>query len=517
MELNSPRTRPWWWSDTALLAYLAFARVVLHLLSSFNAYGYFRDEFYYLACANHLDWGYVDHPPLSIWILAATRAALGSSAFAIRLPAVLAEAATVFLTGLIARELGGGRFAQWLSALAYLFMGAALAIGSLFSMNAFDFFFWAAGMWILARILRTDNPRLWVAFGAVAGLAMMNKISIGFFAFGVVAALLATPYRRHFLSRWIWIGAAIAFLIFLPHVLWQIAHGAPTLEWMSNARKKIAPSSPTDFVLGQLMIGNPFTAVVWLIGLAWLLAAKAARPYRALGLAYVVIVILMIVQQAKDYYLSPAYPMLYAAGGVAIERWAASRRRRLVWLKPALAAWLVAGGLLMLPIALPILPPEAFIRYTAAIRFKPTASERNELGELPQYLADRFGWEEMARTVASVYRSLAPEDRARCLLAAGNYGEAGALEFYAAKYGLPPVVCGHNNYWLWGAGDAPCEMLISVGESRERMLAMFEDVTEAARLTSRFAMPYETKQPILICRKPRKPLKSIWPEVKHFI
>jgi len=509
--------RAWWWSATALLAWLALAKMLLHFLTTYNAYGYFRDELYYIACANHLDWGYVDHPPLSIWILAATRALLGDSLFAIRLPAVLAGSATIFLTGLIAREMGGGRTAQWLAALGCFVMGTSLALSTFFSMNAFDFLFWAACMLILVRLFRTDRPKLWLALGVVAGAAMMNKISIGFFAFGVVIGLLLTPHRRHFASRWIWAGAGIAFLIFLPHIVWQVANGAPTLEFIRNAREKIAPSTPWGYILEQIMAGNPFTAPVWLLGLTWLLAARAARPYRALGIAYVAILVLFIVQQAKGYYLAPAYPMLLAAGAVAIERWMAPRR--LVWPQWALGGLLAAGGAFGLPLAVPLLPPETFIQYTEALGFRPTTGERSDAGALPQYLADRFGWEEMAAAVARVYQSLPPEDRARCSLGASNYGEAGALEFFGPRYGgLPRVLCAHNNYWLWGVGDAPHEVLIMVGESRERMLELYDEVTEAARTNALYAMPYENDQPILICRKPKRPLgdKDVWAQAKHY-
>jgi len=504
-----------WTSATALLACLALFKMLIHFVNN-GAYGYFIDELYYIACSKHLAWGYVDHPPLSIFILTITRALLGDSLFAIRLPAVLAGAASVFLTGRMARELGGGRFAQCMAALAYMAMGVPLATTTFFSMNAFDHLFWISCALIVIRIVRTDNPKLWLAFGLVAGFAMLNKISIAFLAFGIVVGLLATPHRKQFLSPWIWLGGAVAFVIFLPHVIWQITHDFPTLEFMSNAKKyKITPMSPLAYLGGQIVEANPLTLPIWLAGLIYFLFAKSAKSYRVLGLAYLAVLLLFIIQQVKVYYLGPAYAMLAAGGAIAIE--GVAQRRQWRWLKPALFGFVSVGGAWMAPLVLPILPPETYIRYGSLTGIQPPKEERGRMAELPQYLADRFGWENMVVTVARVFTALPPQDRARCAILAGGYGEAGAVDFFGPRYGLPKAISGHNNYWLWGPGDATGEVVISIGSSRERLLEFFETVEQADIIVSPYAMPRETNLPVYVCRHLKRPVEEVWPQLKHFI
>lgn len=518
---NTPHPR-FWSSATALLLGLAFAKVLLHCLTNGN-YGYFRDELYYIACSDHLAWGYVDHPPLSLLVLKVTRLLFGDSIFAIRLPVVLAGAACVVMTGLLAREMGGGWFAQLVAALAYAVNAVSMAMGTFFSMNAFDHLFWIACAWLAIRIVRTENPKLWLAFGAVAGIAMLNKISIGFFGFGIVVGLLLTSQRRQFLSPWIWAGGAIAFVIFLPHILWQFANDFPTLEFISEGRQhKIAHVSPLRYLLDQVIDTNPHTVPVWLIGLACLLFARSARPYRFLGFAYLAILTLFIVQKAKAYYLAPAYPMLYAMGAVAIERfiqWPGSDRPRRALLRSLLRAGIVAflllGGVLVAPMAVPILPPETCLRYQEMLGFEPPREEVGHTAALPQHFADRLGWENMVAEVAAVYRSLSPEERARCVIFADNYGQAGAVDFFGPKYGLPKAICAHNNYWLWGYRDATGEIVIWLGRGTENSEEVFEHVERAATVVSPHAQ--ETNVPILICRGLKRPVKEVWPELKGFI
>ena len=513
------------WSKSSawlLLGLPAFAKVLLHFLTNGN-YGYFRDELYYIACSDHLAWGYVDHPPLSILILKITRLIFGDSIFAIRLPVVLAGAASVVLTGLIAREMGGGRFAQFTAALAYMVMGVSLAMPTFFSMNALDHLFWGLCALIVVRIIRIENPRLWLVFGLVAGIGMMNKISMGFFGFGIVVGLLLTAQRKQFGSPWIWVGGAIAFLIFLPHVLWQSANGWPTLEFMSNAREhKIVPVLPLQYLMGQVLDTNPLTVPVWLAGLGYLLFTGKGRPYRFLAIAYLAILLLFIVQKAKGYYLAPAYPMLYGAGAIAIEnfiRRPTTDRPRPAWISGLLSTGvlllLVIGGAIIAPMAVPILPPESYLRYQKMLGFEPPREEVGHTAELPQHFADRFGWEAMVAEVAKVYNSLSPEDRARCEIVCRNYGEAGAIDFFGPRHGLPKAICGHNNYWLWGPRDATGEVVIALGWLRGEHEELFEQVEQAATIVSPYAL--ERNVPIHVCRRVKRPIKDVWPELKGFI
>lgn len=508
-----------WKSHAVPLAVPLLLKAGLHA-ASFWRYGYFRDELYYIACSDHLALGYVDQPPLSIFLLKIVRLVLGDSLFAIRLLAVLAGAAAIVLAGLIARRLGGGRFAQFLAALAValgpIFLSNA---GRYYSMNALDIFFWALAGYLAILIVQTDNDRLWPVFGLVAGLGLLNKYSLGFFIIGLAAGFLLTPERRRLFRARFWAGAAIAALLVLPHVIWEIKTGFPSLEFMRNAsRFKNMHLAPGSFFLGQIAEVGAAAAPLWLAGLYFFFFYKKGKSFRFLGWMYVVVLLLMILQNAKVYYLTPIYPMLLAGGAVLLEDIARKGR----WLKPAAAALVVIGGALSVPIAVPILPLNAYLAYQDFLGFKPPQEERSEVGILPQHYADMFGWPEMAETVADIYGRLSPEEKADCMIYTRNYGEAGAIDFFGKAYGLPRAVSGHNNYWLWGFRGWKGKVAIIWGNSRDAAASrkdlegLFEKVEFAATTSSPLSMPYENRRAIFLCRGIKVPFKDIWPREKNF-
>jgi hypothetical protein len=514
--------RRFWLSGTALVVYCALARVVLHLLT-FARYGYFRDELYYIACSKHLAWGYVDQPPFSIFLLRAARMLLGDSLLAIRLLPLLAGVAVIFLAGMIARTLGGGRTAQGLAAFAALaspvIQGNA---GRFFSMNAFDIFFWSLAAYILALIIRNERPRLWLAFGVVAGLGLLNKYSMGFFLFGVAIGLLLTRQRRQFGSKWLYLGGLLAFLIFLPHLFWEMAKGFPSLEFMRNAATlKNTPLTPINFFLGQLLdvgIGNVPT---FLLGFVFLLALEKGNPFRLFAWAYAAIFVVMALQNGKPYYMSPFFPLLFASGAVGIEL--AAAKNRLKWLIPALAAFTLIGGIITTPFSLPVLSLPGFIRYQESLGQKPQWNERSEIGILPQQYADEMGWEEMTAQVAELYKRLTPAEQGDCWIFLRNYGEAGAIDFFGPKYGLPRAACAHNSYWYWGFPDWKGSAAIIFGTSRDidenfrDLRSHFEQVELGATTRCDLAMPYENRRPIFICRRAKFSLRNIWDSERFFI
>jgi hypothetical protein len=505
--------------DLAVLSYLSLSKLLLHFLTN-HAYGYFRDELYYLACGEHLAWGYVDQAPLIALVARVTRALFGDSLFAIRFFPAVAGACLVFVTGLIARELGGRRFALVLASIAVIVAPGYLALNTLLTMNAFEPLVWALCAYLLVRILKTGDARLWPWFGAVAGIGLMNKHSTLVFGFAVAVSLLLTPARKYFLSKWLWLGGAVALVIFLPNVLWQIAHDFPTVEVLRNADKnQNLPVSPLEFFKGQLQLVQPLTFPVWAAGLWFYLGTKSGRPYRALGWTYAVMFALMIVMRAKIYYLLPAYPILFAAGAVWWENFfarLAQRRRAWRWLKPATVAALLVGGATTAPLALPVLPVETFIRYQRALGLEAPRTEKLRLAELPQHFADMFGWQEMTETVARVYKSLPAEERPRCAIFAGNFGEAGAIDFFGARYGLPKSIGKHQNYFLWGPREYTGECVITVGERLEGVQKSFDRVELAATFSHPYVLPHENNLPIFVCRRPKAPLKEIWPRVKCY-
>ena len=435
-------------TESVLIAVFSAIALLVHLLTN-GRYGYFRDELYYIACARHLAFGYVDQPPLSILLLRLSQLLLGDSLFALRLLPALAGAAIVALTGIIARELGGHAWAIALACAGSLCALFNLAVANFFSMNAFEPLFWMGAVYLVIRIINGGSPTLWVWFGVLLGFGVENKHSTVFFGAGILVGLLLTPERRHFPKKYIWLGGLIAFVIALPNVLWEARYHWPTYELLNNiahSNKNVA-LSPVEFIAQQVKFMNPATFPLWLGGLVWLFGSRAGRRYRAIGIIYVVTLGEFIILHGKSYYLAPAYPMLFAAGGVAIERVFAVRLR---WLKPALLAIILLGGALFAPVIVPILSPDKLVGYMRAIHFQPPRTETSHTAALPQIFADQFGWEEMAGSVAHVYHHLQPEDEKRVAIFCQNYGEAGAIDFFGPKLGLPPPISGHQNYFLWG-------------------------------------------------------------------
>ena len=497
--------------DIAVLVIPALIKVILHL-ATYKGFGFFSDEFYCIACSKRLAWGYVDHPPLSILLLRADRWLFGDSLFSIRLLPALAGGATVLLTGLLARRLGAGKFGQLLAQVCALVAPVYLAFSHTYSMNVFDTVFWLAAFYILVLIFDGGSTKLWVAFGLVAGLGLQNKITLLALGFGLVVGLVLTRQRRHFLSGWFWLGGALAGLIFLPYVLWQIPNGWPTLEFMHNARlyKMVKPSFPGYF-FGEIMEMHPFTFPVWLAGLGLLLISRTYRKYQALGWCYLAALVLFVVTGGKTYYLASVYTMLLAFGALWFEQ-VVSRRA----LRVALMTVIMAGGLITLPVALPILPVEAHIRYSAALGLKPNAGgERHRVARLSQYYASMFGWENLVQEVARVYHSLPPADRGQCGIFCMDYHQAGAIDFLGKKYGLPDAASGHNNYWLWGPRtSAQVEIVISRGPGD--LANAFEQVSQEGFIHDEtgYVQPSENDLSIYVVRRPKRPLE--WAQLKHY-
>lgn len=505
-------------TTTLILIGLALFKLFLHFyVNTYTAYGFFRDELYFLACGEHLAWGYVDQPPLVAVVAWATRALLGDSLFAIRFFPALAGAIKLVLVGFMARELGGGRFAQIVAALTVLVSGVYLAHDNFLSMNTFDQLLWTLAAYLFILILKCDNPRLWIPFGAVIGLGLLNKYSMFFFGAALVVGLLLTPARKYFASPWLYAGGAFALLIALPNLVWQHMHGWPQFELLQRAEAfKNAPFAVGNFLIGSAMEMNPHNVPIWIAGLCFFLLLREGKAYRALGWMFLAVVGLLIFGRGKPYYLAPAYPPLLAAGALVCEKFIQARRWN--WAKPVLIVFLLVGGVISAPFGLPILSAEQFIRYSKWIGVTHQPTERHRMGPLPQFYADMHGWPEMVAEVARVYNSLPMMERGRTAVFTSNYGEAAAVDFFGPVYSLPHAISGHNNYWLWGPGRFKGDIVITVGESYEDVSKSFEDVLEAGKFYHPYAMPYEYRNPIYLCRKPKfKSIEEIWPRTKEYI
>jgi hypothetical protein len=511
-------TRREWLQGAAFLLTFAAAKLVLHLLTS-HGYGYFRDELYYLACSDRLAFGYVDQPPLSIVLLSIQRAFLGDSLLALRFLPAVAGAATVFLVGLMTRQLGGERFAQVLAMFATLGVPMFLGLNHFFSMNAFDLLFWAWAAYLLIRILKEPKPHLWLLLGLVLGLGLENKISVLWLGFGLLVGFLLTRNRRHLASPWPWAAGAIAGLVFLPHVLWQIQNGWPTIEFMQNAMGlKMADVSPVDFLLTQILVMNPVFLPIWLAGLAFFFFAPGGKEFRLLGWTWLaVFFLLMISGSSRANYMAPAYTWLFAGGAVLIERGFERFGEQVTGILETVASTIViAAGVLLAPLGLPVLPVEMYVAYSERLGIAPSTEERKELAELPQFYADMHGWEEIVGTVAEVYNSLPADEQTKAAIFAPNYGVAGAIDFFGPQHDLPEAISGHNNYWLWGPRGHTGELVLFIGGRKEDHQKSFDEVELGGTTHCGYCMPYENNQPVWICRGLRAPLDQVWPNAKHF-
>jgi len=482
---------------------VAAAAVLIHFLTA-PRYGYFRDEFYILACGRHLDWGYVDHAPLVGLIARLTSITLGTSLYALRFVIGLSAALKSVFTALLARELGGNTFAIVLAAFSTLLVPGFLAIDNQFSLNTWEPLFWMATLLVVLIATRLHRPKLLLWAGLFGGLGLENKHSAIFFLIALVVGLVLSPARRLLREPYLYLAACIAALLFLPNLLWQIAHNFPTLEFLRNVSSthKNVELPPAKFILGQLLTLNPTNALLWLPGLYFLLRSTT---FRFLGVTYLVLLTIFIVLHGKDYYLVPIYPVLLAAGAVF---WCTKRRP--YWL----VAVLIAGALPTFPIVLPLLPAQQVAPFMAKLGVAPSKTEASHDGPLPQYFGDEFGWPELAAATAQVYAALPLDEQLRTAVYTANYGEAGALEFYSSSFRLPRILSAHNTYWYWGAGASP-QTLILVNSERLIREGQCSSVTEGPDVGHPLAMAYEHFR-IRVCHGLKQPLPSLWPKLKHW-
>ncbi len=501
-------------SGTAIVLYVALVRIVLYCIAGPH-YGYFRDELYYLACGEHPAWGYVDQPPLIGWLAWLLRHTIGTSLWALRLLPALAGVATIIGAGLLARELGGRRWAMFLAALATLAAPISLALSHLFTMNAFDPLLWTAIAWLVVRIARSGRETLWLAVGALTGITILNKYGVIFWVSGVVIGACLTPLRRSLRRRWFWFGCALATVIALPNFLWQWRHQFPFLQLMHNIRQsgRDIALAPLPYLQAQAQMLGFVSALLVPFALLFFFS-KRGRTSRALGWAYVIFLAEMMTLHGKMFYVAPVYPMMFAAGAVWLE--GATERKLWIWVKPAFALAMIAICGLYAPTILPILSVPDFLAYEHRMGIEQQKFEHTKEGVLPQLYADMFGWEEIAQRVAVYYRTLSPEEQRKTAIFANNYGEGGAIDFFGPKYGLPKAIGVHQSYWIWGPRGYTGESMIVLGDGNERNMqtkcASYSVIGDTKDPLSR---PDEW-MPIYHCRGFRWNLQTVWPELKRW-
>jgi hypothetical protein len=503
-------------SGMVVVILIALAELALHWVFN-NRYGYFRDEFNYMDCGNHLAWGYVDHPPFIPLIAKISRVMFGDSLRSIRLIPALSTSVLVIVSAQVARELGGRRFAIVLCALAVAICPFYLSDGSLLTTNSLEPLLWMGCVYFAILAIKRNDPRYWLWFGVVAGIGMEEKYSIAMLGFAIVVGLLLTEQRRVFADKWIWLGGLAAFLIFLPNLLWNVAHHWPFLELMRNIKTvhRDVELSPLQFLFQQILLIHPFTAPIWITGLVVLVFSPRLKAYRAIGFSYLVMLTLFIVLKGKNYYLAPIYPVLLAAGAIEVEN--GIQRARQNWLKPVIVVLLLVAGAWSIPWVVPIVPIDIFIAYMNKTPLKAPRTEYSHMrASLPQNYADQFGWEEIVATTAQAWSRLAPAERQDCGIFAQNFGQAGAIDFFGPRYGLPAALSGHQTYFLWGPRNYSGNCLIVLDDTRESLEQKFEDVEYVGTADNPNAL--ERQIDVYICRRAKfGSLAKLWPELKKWM
>lgn len=478
-----------------LLAFAA-AKLAFHALTNVR-YGFHRDELATLDDARHLAWGYVAYPPLTPFLGRLELWVFGDSLTGFRFLAAAAQSAAIVLAALIARHLGGDQKAQWIAALAVAIAPVSIAASSLFQYVSFDYLWWVLMAYFVVRLVDSDDPRWWMAIGATIGLGAMTKYTIAFLVAGLAVGFFLSPLRRHLRGRWLWIGVVIATVIVTPHLVWQAGNGFITLDFLKSIHERdVRIGRTAGFLSEQLWVAaNAMTIPLWGTGLFALFFSRSLRRFRILGWMAVVPFVLFMAARGRGYYLAPAYPMLLAAGAVVIP-W---RRATLV----AAAILLATGSLVALGI-LPLAPIGSRLGQFAI-------SQNSDLKE-------EVGWPEMTAEVARIWSSLPPDQRARTAIFCANYGEAGAIDLYGPRYGLPPAISGVNSFWARGFGDPPPQTVIVLGVHREQLASRCQSVTLAGKIPNAHHLDNEESEhpDIFVCRGLGVPWPVFWKSIRSF-
>jgi hypothetical protein len=489
-----------------------------HFLSSLwgmhLGYGYFRDELYFLVCGHHLAWGYVDQPPLVALQARLAEVLFGLSPTRVRIFSFLAAGGFVGLTGILAWQMGGRRSAQILAMTGILAAPVLLGTGNYLSMNSFEPCFWMGSLLVVMRLAEgTATPRAWLWFGMLAGLGIENKHSTVFFLAALLIGLLLSPQRRILFSKGCAAGVAVLILIAMPNLLWQWTHHFPTYELLSNIAHsgKNVKLPPFAFLFEQVKILLFSTAPLWIWGVVWLSLARRAHIWRFVALTYLVFLAMMMLMHAKNYYVAPIYPVLFAAGAVAFGDFTRRDWPLITYASILGLTLLFATG----PIVLTVLPPDWYDAYTGPFGPKNSSFE-TFTSPLPQILSDRFGWPQMVEGFAARYNALPPEVRSQTGIFCGNYGEASAVNILGGKYGLPTAISGHQNYFYWGWNGYSGDSVLTLGNQASDYTGNYAEVIDLGPFTAPWTMDFERRHYFWL-RHRKRTYAQTWPELKFWM
>jgi hypothetical protein len=487
----------------SLLLGIAAAVAVLHIATN-NHYGFHRDELQFLSDARHLDWGFVSYPPFTPFVEHISLSLFGLSLVGLRLFSVVAQATVIFVSGLMAHELGGGRLAQVTTALAVALSPLPLFEGTEFQYSSFDFLWWVLIAYFTIRLLKTENPRWWLAIGAAVGVGLLTKYSIVFYIAGILAGVVLTNARHYLLSKWFWAGIGVALLIFLPNFLWLVHHDFISYHFLQHIHARdVAEGRAQGFFQGQLLLNvNTFATPLWIAGLVF---CFRNRRYRMLGWMYVVPLAMFYLGKGRFYYMSAAYPTLLAMGAVAGERWLA-RMRRAVRLAVEIVFFtgVAVVGAYILALIVPFASSGPLREFTL---------KRN--GDL----REEIGWDEMVQTVAGIRDSLPTDQRNSIGILVGNYGEQGAIEMLGPAYHLPLPISMTNSAWLRGYPVPPPRTLIVLGFREEQANHAFTNCRLAGHNGNSLGIKNEESlyhQNIYVCGPPLKNWPDFWKAYQSF-
>lgn len=477
-------------------------------------YGLFHDELYYWVGARRLGLGYVDHPPLAPWVLAAATALLGDGRLAFALVPSLCGAGTLLLAGRMAQRVGAGSFGQALAALCVAVMPFNLVLFSFYSVNALEILLWTATTFLILEWISTGDERLWLGIGAVAGLALLDKHTFVLLAGGIAAGILATPLRAGLRSRWPWLGAGVALLLALPNLVWNAQHDWPSLAFYRSRPAIDLPATLSQALEIQILGANPANTLVWVPGLLYLLCSRRARAYRPLALAFALLFgVILLSGQRRGDRIAGIYPVVLAAGAAFWGRW---RGRGYVGLRIALGTLVLCFGTLVVPATLPILSPQAVGEYFEALGEKPEIEVADVGQAIPLYLSGRLEWERFADQVIDAFEALPPGERKRAVVLAPHWVFASVIEYYGRERELPPVVAPHNAYWFWREDAAGRDVALAVAIPPDVLSRYFARTRELGAFRCEYCTGFRPDLPIVLAGGPVRPLVRLLTEWRHF-
>jgi len=494
-------------SNNRILFIMGLSAVVFHILLN-GQYGFHRDELDFIMSARQLDWGYVSYPPITPFFARIGLMLFGESLRGLRVLPAIAQGIVMILAGLMARDMGGKRNAQVLAAFAVFIAPVSLFGGTVIMYFAFDYLWWVLVAFFVVRLIVSDDARYWLGIGAGIGLGMMTKYTMIFWVAGLVVAVLITPARKYLRSKWLYLGAALALLIFLPNLIWQVQHNFISLEYLSSIHARdVAWGRADGFLPKQLLEPtNPLSLPLWTVGLGMCLFSASMKRFRILGWMFIVTFVLFLLSKGRSYYTGPSYVMLFAAGSVWFENWLGTKSEKmrrvgysLLWGTQVLGSMI--GIILMKPVV-PVNSPLWAV----------TSDVNSEVVEM-------IGWQDLTAQVAGIYQSIPESEKPDTVILTGNYGEAGAFDLYGDEYGLPRVITGSNSMWYRGYGDPEPQTVIVVGFDKEEAEHLFGSCQFSGTVENSYGVENEESTShtgLYVCWEPRQPWSELWQEIQVY-